>query len=108
MSEYEEDVYYKIIDPENGYEEGSLATIELIEGDFAGTQYSYGNVSFEEEKENNDLIVSFDYTIHTSNGEGILSEDSTKDKFDSEISNVLNSIILSAIKTDMDSKTDES
>lgn len=90
---------YVIIDPKDGYEkEGELATVKLIDGEFLGTEYSYGVVSLDPSEEEDTLNVKFEYTIHTDNKNVILSEENIKEKFEIVISDVLNSILESTVE----------
>ena len=89
---------YVIIDPEGGYDGDALATVKLIDGDFQGTEYTYGVVSLNESEETDTLKLSFEYTINTKNKNVILSEENLKNKFEIVVGNVLHSILEDSIK----------
>lgn len=46
-------------------DEGDLHALSLTEGPFAGIIFSYNDVSFEEDKENDKLKIAFDYDVHS-------------------------------------------
>lgn len=47
----------------SGYD-GDLHALTLTTGDFAGIIFSYTHVSFNEDKENDKLKISFEYYVH--------------------------------------------
>jgi hypothetical protein len=99
---------YVIIDPKEGYEDNnSLATIRLIDGNFMGTEYSYGVVNMNPDDDNDHVKVSFEYHIHTDNKEQILSDVDIKEDFEYNVSQVLNAILVDTIEKAEERYNDE-
>lgn len=71
---------------------GNNVNVSLLNGEFSGVTYSYGKVSVEEDAENDQAYLSFDFEINDNNGiEGIENNIS----FKNHIGDVLTSIVLS-------------
>ena len=88
---------YVIIDPEDGYDKkDQLAKVQIVTGDFMETVFSFGVVTMNEDKyENESLTISFDYEVLSPNKEQILKE--SKVEFEDHISLILNSILMNTI-----------
>lgn len=78
-----------------GYKlEDDLFGVEIKTGEFTGIKYTYGTLRFpDEENENGEYVLSFDYTVR----EGKVDENATK-RFESVISDVLNSVLLDSLQ----------
>jgi hypothetical protein len=53
-----------ILRPHKTLERNGITALQLTTGPFSGIIFSYGGVSFEENKEKDHLKVHFDYEIH--------------------------------------------
>lgn len=57
---------YETVDNEDN--EMGLAVLELQEGPYMGTKFSFGRVKFGEAHEDEDVLVSFEYDVHEAHG----------------------------------------
>ena len=64
----------------------------LTEGEYSGIIFSYGRVSFDEDKENDRLKVKFDYTIHEEEPESL-----DKVAFEKELGDFLMELMMYGI-----------
>lgn len=84
---------YEVIEyfVENGKDEfgDQILAIELTNGEFTGTIYSYGKVEFPDPDEPN---MSFEYTIHNS------EVDTSNEKFKNTIGDILVEILEESLK----------
>lgn len=87
MNKFKEGVDYVFIIPED---DGISVDISLISGEFAGVVYSYGKVSFDEDKENGEGYLVFDYELVDSNGFESLE---TNESFKNFIGDILIGIV---------------
>lgn len=86
---------YEITDSQFSYkEENDLFGVRLLTGDFAGIEYTYGTINIAD-KENPDgtYSISFDYNVR----EGKV-DDENKEKFESVVGNVLNSVLMHSLE----------
>jgi hypothetical protein len=60
-----------MVRPHKTLERNGVLALMLTEGEFSGIIFSYGRVSFDEDKENDKLKVKFDYTIHEQEPESL-------------------------------------
>jgi hypothetical protein len=60
-----------LVRPHKTLERSGTLALMLTEGEHSGIIFSYGRVSFEEDKENDKLRVKFDYTIHEQEPESL-------------------------------------
>jgi hypothetical protein len=72
-------------------------SIELTSGEYSGVTFSYGKVSFEEDVENEDASLVFEYTVIDSNGFDDLEEN---DDFKNHLGDILVSIIEKGAEND--------
>jgi hypothetical protein len=59
------------IRPHKTLERNGQIALQLTEGQFSGIIFSYGRVSFNENKETDNLTVEFDYFLHDDAGHTI-------------------------------------
>lgn len=87
---------YRITESTFGYKsEDDLFGVEILTGEFAGIQYTYGTLNFAEvENSDGTYPITFDYKLR----EGTVAEDMT-DEFESVIGSVLNSVLLNSLET---------
>lgn len=92
------DVDYKVLsyeEPVAGESPGAIL-IELLNGEFAGVSYSYGQIGQIQPNEDDDnATLSFEYDIVNSNDKGDLEQN---DDFRNYIGEVLVSILLSSME----------
>ena len=69
--------------------ESSCEALMLTEGKHAGIIFSYGKVSFEEDKENETLRMHFEYEVHDKN-----DVEYDKKEFEDELSDFLHELML--------------
>ena len=60
-----------MVRPHKTLERNGVLALMLTEGEFSGIIFSYGRVSFEEDKENDRLRVKFVYNIHEQEPENL-------------------------------------
>ena len=60
-----------MVRPHKTLERNGVLALMLTEGEFSGIIFSYGRVSFEEDKQNDRLRVKFAYTIHEEEPENL-------------------------------------
>lgn len=86
---------YEITDSQFSYkEENDLFGVRLLTGEFAGIEYTYGTINVaDQENPDGTYSISFDYTVR----EGKV-DDELKDKFESVIGDVLNSVLLHSLE----------
>jgi hypothetical protein len=87
MSELEEGRDFIFNIPED---KTSPITINIISGDYRGVTYNYGTVSGEEDKENGEFYLSFNFDIVENNGHVSLEENI---EFKNYIGDILTTII---------------
>ena len=90
-NELKENVDYNFLIPENIGEE---VNIQLTSGKFSGVIYNFGKVSIDEDKENDQAFLNFEYNIIDSNGLESLENNL---EFKNHIGSVLTSIVLSKV-----------
>lgn len=86
---------YEITDSQFSYkEENDLFGVRLLTGEFAGIEYTYGTINIAD-KENPDgtYSISFDYNVR----EGKV-DDENKEKFESVVGSVLNSVLMHSLE----------
>jgi hypothetical protein len=79
---------YEVVDYFNNEGENVIA-IEITDGEFTGTIFSYGEVSFPDPDQ---PILSFYYTVHESN------QDTESDRFKNTIGDMLTEMIEESLK----------
>lgn len=86
---------YEITDSQFSYkEENDLFGVRLLTGEFAGIEYTYGTINIaDEENPDGTYSISFDYTVR----EGKV-DDENKEKFESVVGSVLNSVLLHSLE----------
>ena len=86
---------YEITDSQFSYkEEKDLFGVRLLSGEFAGIEYTYGTINIaDQENEDGTYSISFDYTVR----EGKV-DDENKEKFESVVGDVLNSVLLHSLE----------
>lgn len=86
---------YEITDSKFAYrDDDDLFGIKLLSGEFAGIEYTYGTLNIaDQENSDGTYSISFDYNIR----EGKV-DDKNKEKFESVVSNVLNSVLLHSLE----------
>ena len=86
---------YEITDSQFSYkQENDLFGVRLLTGEFAGIEYTYGTINMaDEENEDGTYSISFDYTVR----EGKV-DDEHKEKFESVVGSVLNSVLLHSLE----------
>lgn len=86
---------YEITDSTFAYKQNDdLFGVRLLSGEFAGIEYTYGTINMgDEENPDGTYSIGFDYTVR----EGKV-DDEHKDKFESVIGDVLNSVLLHSLE----------
>lgn len=86
---------YEITDSKFAYKDtDDLFGVRLLSGEFAGIEYTYGTINMgDEENSDGTYSISFDYNVR----EGRV-DDEHKDKFESVIGDVLNSVLLHSLE----------
>jgi hypothetical protein len=86
---------YEITDSKFAYRDGDdLFGIRLLAGEFAGIEYTYGIINMgNEENSDGTYSISFDYNVR----EGKV-DDENKEKFESVVGDVLNSVLLHSLE----------
>lgn len=79
---------YEVVDYFNNEGENVIA-IEITEGEFTGTIFSYGEVSFPDPDQ---PVLSFNYTVHET------SQDTESDRFKNTIGDMLTEMIEESLK----------
>lgn len=90
-NELKENVDYTFLIPENIGEE---VNIQLTSGKYSGVAYNFGKVSIDEDKENNQAFLNFEYNIIDSNEFESLENDL---EFKDHIGSILTSIVLNRV-----------
>lgn len=98
MNDIQEDIDYKFLfSEEEDFSE--FAKIQLLTGEFSGVVYHYGKVSVQEDKENDQAFLNFEYDVVSDNG---LSLSESHD-FKEHIGNILVGIISKQmVQSDLD------
>lgn len=78
-----------ILRPHKTLEKDGVLALELTEGEFSGIIFSYGKVSFDENAEQDNLKVNFQYEVHDDKG---LAYD--KAAFEKELGDFLMELIV--------------
>lgn len=87
MNELLENVHYKLeVDKET-----SDVYIRIIDGEYEGTSYLYGNVAFDESQDNDQVYLNFNYEIIESDLDKKILEDDID--FKNHIGDILVAII---------------
>ena len=60
MNEFDENVDYKFIIPED---DSQRVDIQILTGEYAGVVYNYGKVSFDEDVENDQAFLNFEFDV---------------------------------------------
>lgn len=96
MNDLVEGFDYKFTVPEDS---GIAINVELLSGDYTGTVYRYGKVSFEEKEETGEGYLVFEYDLV--DGDENLKEDIN---FKNHIGNILTTIISKNMENISDSE----
>jgi len=88
MSELKEDIDYKFLTTDS---DNTFVNIELISGEFQGTVYRYGKVSFDEDGENDSVSLVFGFDVVDDNGNFDLE---SNPEFKNHIGDVLTTILI--------------
>jgi len=88
MIEYKENDDYVFVIPENAT---TNVDIRVNSGEYSGVVYNYGKVSVEEDEDNDQAYLLFEYDIVDSNGFELLESD---DKFKNHIGDILTTIMV--------------
>jgi hypothetical protein len=75
--------------PHKTLEKDGVLALELTQGEFSGIIFSYGKVSFDENSQQDNLKVNFQYEVHDAKG---LAYD--KDEFEKELGDFLMELIV--------------
>lgn len=82
------DVDFKITDRHYTYKKDhDLASIEILTGDYKDTEFTFGSIHVNENIENGEATISFDYTVHN---------DSTLEgnkEFEDVLGQIMNSVL---------------
>lgn len=89
MNIYEEGVHYSFVPYDSQY-----ASIKLLDGEYEGTTYMYGNVNFEEKDD--ELYMSFNYEILDSDLDKTILEND--EDFKQYIGDILSSIMIKKLE----------
>lgn len=90
-NELQEDIDYKFIIPDNP---GVEVNIELTSGKYSGVVFNYGKVSVDEDKDNEQAFLNFEYNIIEPNGFESLHENT---EFKDHIGGLLMSVVLNKV-----------
>lgn len=93
MFDLQQGVDFKLIIPENAESETAVF-IQLLTGEYTGVTYAYGKVSAEEQVDDENASISFEFEIIDSNGIDNLDENV---EFKNHIGNILVSLVLNSI-----------
>lgn len=75
-------------------EQGKEVNIELLTGKYSGVLFNFGRVSVDEDKENDQAFLNFEYNIVDSNGIEYLENNI---EFKDHIGNILTSIVMNKV-----------
>jgi hypothetical protein len=67
----------------------SIVTIELLDEKYSGVKYQYGKVEFDEDEENDQCYLNFNYDVVDSNGLELDNDD--------EFKNYIGTILVSCV-----------
>ena len=73
----------------------NLQVIKLTEEPYAGIMYTYGQISFDEDLENDRAVIKFEYNIHDT--ADIIMDDSELKEFEQYIGRILEELIHQGI-----------
>lgn len=80
----------------NAEDDSGLMNIKLASGDYEGVEYRYGKVSVEEDEENDQAYLSFEFDV-IDPGENSLLEENID--FKNHIGNILQNIMMKSLDT---------
>ena len=86
---------YRITEDTYTYKkDGDLFGVEILTGEFAGIKYTYGTINVaDQENPDGTYSISFDYDVRTGK-----VDDEAKERFESTIGDVLNSVLLNSLE----------
>ena len=84
---------YRVLDIHQTYKEkDDVATIEILTGDFEGTQFTFGTVKVNEDEENEIATLSFDYTVHNND------KLEKNEQFELVLEKIMNNILIESLE----------
>lgn len=84
---------YKVLDIHQTYKEkDDVATIEILTGDFEGTQFTFGTVKVNEDEENEICTLSFDYRVHNND------KLEKNEEFELVLEKIMNNILIESLE----------
>ena len=84
---------YRVLDIHQTYKEkDDVATIEILTGDFEGTQFTFGTVKVNEDEENEIATLSFDYTVHNND------KLEKNEQFELVLEKIMNDILIQSLE----------
>lgn len=84
---------YRVLDIHQTYKEkDDIATIEILTGDFEGTQFTFGTVKVNEDEENEIATLSFDYSVHNND------KLEKNEQFELVLEKIMNNILIESLE----------
>ena len=84
---------YRVLDIHQTYKEkDDVATIEILTGDFEGTQFTFGTVKVDEDEKNEIATLSFDYTVHNND------KLEKNEQFELVLEKIMNNILIESLE----------
>ena len=84
---------YRVLDIHQTYKEkDDVATIEILTGDFEGTQFTFGTVKVNEDEENEIATLSFDYSVHNND------KLEKNEEFELVLEKIMNNILIESLE----------
>ena len=84
---------YRVLDIHQTYKEkDDVATIEILTGDFEGTQFTFGTVKVNEDEENEIATLSFDYSVHNND------KLEKNEQFELVLEKIMNNILIESLE----------
>jgi hypothetical protein len=98
MSEYKEGVDYVFVIPED---DNNSVDIRINSGEYFGVVYNYGKVSVEEDRDNDQAYLAFEYNVVDPNG---IEDIESNIGFKNHIGDILSTIMVKNMNMEKDSE----